>query len=72
MKGTYTMLNYYVKATDGKATIINLVSLGASFLVLSISSCSVSKLAVIKLDEFLHLGEQTRISSCMPLSNPTN
>ena len=32
MKGTYNMVHYFIKATGEKGTVINIVSLGASFL----------------------------------------
>lgn len=50
------MCHYFIKATGGKGAIINLVSLGASFLFPGMSSYATSKLAVIKLGEFLDLG----------------
>ena len=54
------MCHYLVKQTGCKGTIINLVTLGASFLVPGISSYSSSKLAVIKLGEHLNLGMALR------------
>lgn len=50
------MCHYFIKATGGKGTIINLVSLAAAFLIPGMSSYATSKLAVIKLGEFLDLG----------------
>ena len=52
------MCHYFIKATGGKGTIINAVSLGASFLFPGMSSYSISKLAMIKLGEYLDLGER--------------
>jgi NAD(P)-dependent dehydrogenase (short-subunit alcohol dehydrogenase family) len=54
------MCHYFIKATGGKGTIINLVSLGASFLFPGMSSYATSKLAAIKLGEFLDLGNSPR------------
>ena len=54
--GTYNMVHYFIAATGGKGTVINVVSMGASFLVPGISSYSASKLAVVKLGEYLDLG----------------
>ena len=49
------MCHYLIRATGAKGTIINMVSLGASFVMPGISY-STSKLAVIKLGEHLNLG----------------
>lgn len=57
VKGTYNMTHYFIKATGGRGTIINIVSLGASFLAPGMSSYASSKLAVIKLGELLEVGE---------------
>ena len=56
------MCHYFIKATGGKGTIINAVSLGASFLFPGMSSYSISKLAMIKLGEFLDLGRDIILS----------
>ena len=56
VRGTYNMCHHFIKATGGKGMVVNLVSLGASFLVPGLSSYSSSKLAVIKLGEYLNLG----------------
>ena len=58
VKGTYNMVHYFIKATGEKGTVINIVSLDASFLAPGISSYSSSKLATIKLGECLDLGER--------------
>ena len=50
------MCHYFIKATGGQGTIINLVSLAAAFLIPGMSSYATSKLAAIKLGEFLDLG----------------
>ena len=57
MLGFYNMAHYFVRTTDGHGTIINLVSLGASFLVGGMSGYSSAKLAATKLAEYLSLGE---------------
>jgi NAD(P)-dependent dehydrogenase (short-subunit alcohol dehydrogenase family) len=49
------MVHGLIKATDGKGTVINLISLGASFLTPGLSGYSASKLAVIKLTEYIDL-----------------
>ncbi|RYP06457.1 hypothetical protein DL764_003148 [Monosporascus ibericus] len=53
--GTYNMLHAFINATGGKGTVVNLVSVGASFLAPGLSGYSSSKLAVIKLGECLDL-----------------
>ncbi|THX69415.1 NAD(P)-binding protein [Aureobasidium pullulans] len=53
VKGTYTLTHYYLKTFGSAGTLINLVSLGASMTAPGISSYSTSKLAVIKLSEYL-------------------
>ncbi|TIA77071.1 NAD(P)-binding protein [Aureobasidium pullulans] len=53
VKGTYTLTHYYLKNFGSTGTLINLVSLGASMTAPGISSYSTSKLAVIKLSEYL-------------------
>lgn len=53
--GVYNMCHSFVNATGGQGTIINLVSLGASFLMPGMSGYSASQLATIKLGEFLDL-----------------
>lgn len=54
--GFYNMAHYFIRTTDGRGTIINLVSLGASFLVPNMSGYSSAKLAAIKLAEYVSLG----------------
>lgn len=54
------MCHAFIKATGGEGTIINLVSLGASFLMPGMSGYSASQMATIKLGEFLDL-EQPRL-----------
>jgi hypothetical protein len=58
MKGTYNMVHYFIKAAGGNGSVINIVSLGVSFLARGISSSLSSKLTIIKLGECLHLGER--------------
>ncbi|THZ60937.1 NAD(P)-binding protein [Aureobasidium pullulans] len=53
VKGTYTLTHHYLKTFGSSGTLINLVSLGASMTAPGISSYSTSKLAVIKLSEYL-------------------
>lgn len=53
--GVYNMCHGFINATGGQGTIINLVSLGASFLMPGMSGYSASQLATIKLGEFLDL-----------------
>ena len=50
----YSICHYCIQATDGKGTIVNATSLDASFL--HVSSYAASKLALIKIGEFLDLG----------------
>lgn len=51
------MCHYFIKATEGKGTIINVVTLGAATLLPGFSSYGSSKLAAIKLSEFLDFGK---------------
>ena len=53
LKGSYLMIHYFIKTFGSKGTIINIVSLGASFTMPGISSYSTSKMGVIKLGEYL-------------------
>ncbi|THY10096.1 NAD(P)-binding protein [Aureobasidium pullulans] len=53
VKGTYTLIHHFIKTFGSTGTLINLVSLGASMTAPGISSYSTSKLAVIKLSEYL-------------------
>lgn len=47
------MIHYFIKTFGAHGTIINIISLGASFVMPGISSYSTSKLAVIKLGEYV-------------------
>ena len=47
------MTHYFIKTFGTKGTIINIVTVGASFVMPGISSYSISKLAVIKLGEHI-------------------
>ena len=58
VKGTDNIVHYFIKATSEKGTVINIVSLDASFLARGISSSLSNKLTIIKLGECLHLGER--------------
>jgi NAD(P)-dependent dehydrogenase (short-subunit alcohol dehydrogenase family) len=70
VKGLYTVAHAFLKTSGGKGTLINLVSLGASFTAPGLSSYSVAKLAAIKLAEYLHLGPLFLLprSSCLTTS----
>lgn len=57
VKGTYILAYYFIKTFSGEGTLIDLVSMGASFTVPGINSYSSSKLATIKLGEHLDLGK---------------
>jgi short-subunit dehydrogenase len=57
------MIHHFIKATNGRGTVINLVSLAASLLVPGMSSFSASHLALIKLTECLDLGKLISLSS---------
>ncbi|MCJ1423336.1 hypothetical protein MMC29_001219 [Sticta canariensis] len=71
VKGSYNISHYFIKATGGKGTIINLVTLGASFLFPNMSSYASSKLALIKLGEFLDLDLfRARVLQLMGSENP--
>lgn len=61
------MCHSFINTTGGKGTIINLVSLGASFLAPGMSGYSASKLALIKLGESLDLEQpDLRVFSVHP------
>ena len=47
------MIHYFIKTFGFTCTVVNIVSLGASFIMPGISSYSTSKLGVIKLGEYL-------------------
>lgn len=49
------MCHAFINVTKGEGTIVNLVSLGASFLMPGMSGYSASQMATIKLGEFLDL-----------------
>ncbi len=74
VKGTYSLIHYFIKATGGKGTIINLVPLGASLLFPGMSSYAGSKLAVIKLGESIDVGKTraSGISLFTITSSPAN
>ncbi|KAF2679931.1 NAD(P)-binding protein [Lentithecium fluviatile CBS 122367] len=55
VKGLYNLAHHFINMTNGTGTLINLVSLGASFLIPGMSSYSSAKLAAIKLGEYLDL-----------------
>jgi hypothetical protein len=52
------MVHCFIKDAGGKGNAINIVSLGASFLARGISSPLSNKLTILKLGEYLHLGER--------------
>ncbi|KAI3401096.1 hypothetical protein diail_241 [Diaporthe ilicicola] len=65
--GVYNLCDGFIKATGGQGTIVNLVSLGASFLMPGMSGYSASQLAKIKLGEFLDLEQpKLRVFSIHP------
>ncbi|KAI9685952.1 MAG: hypothetical protein M1820_010707 [Bogoriella megaspora] len=53
VKGTYVLAHHFLSTFNSTGTFINLVSMGASFTVPGISAYSGSKLAAIKLVEYL-------------------
>ncbi|KAI9699601.1 MAG: hypothetical protein M1820_007100 [Bogoriella megaspora] len=53
--GFYNVAHYFIKATSGEGTIVNLTSLAGSFSVPGISAYSTGKLAAMKLAEYLSL-----------------
>ncbi|KAH6655914.1 hypothetical protein BKA67DRAFT_657815 [Truncatella angustata] len=55
VRGVYNVCHSYINAAGGKGTIVNLVSLAASFVAPAMSGYSASKLAVIKLGECLQV-----------------
>ncbi|ROV87536.1 hypothetical protein VMCG_10684 [Cytospora schulzeri] len=66
-RGVFNMSSGFVQAIGGEGTIINLVTLGASFLVPGLSGYSASKLAVIKFGECLDLEQPNlRVFSVHP------
>lgn len=66
VKGVYNVVHHFNKVAGGKGTFINLVTVGASFLAPGVSSYSSSKLAAIKLGEFLDLGRRRTSSFQFP------
>ncbi|KAL1873942.1 hypothetical protein Daus18300_003815 [Diaporthe australafricana] len=65
--GVYNMCHGFIRATGGQGTIVNLVSLGASFLMPGMSGYSASQLALIKLGESLDLEQPNlRVFSVHP------
>lgn len=55
VKGAYNVAHAFINTNGGKGTFINLVSLVATFLAPGMSSYSISKLAQIKLGEYLDI-----------------
>ncbi|XXH00744.1 hypothetical protein Hte_007094 [Hypoxylon texense] len=53
VKGVYNVAHSYIAAAGGKGTLINIVSLAASFVAPAMSGYSASKLAVVKIGECL-------------------
>ena len=47
------MIHHFIKTFGAKGTIINIITVGASFVMPGISSYSISKLAEIKLAEYV-------------------
>ncbi|ROW16753.1 hypothetical protein VPNG_01590 [Cytospora leucostoma] len=66
-RGVFNTSSGFIKATGGEGTIINLVTLGASFVAPGLSGYSASKLAVIKFGEFLDVEQpKLRVFSVHP------
>ncbi|KAK9413327.1 putative NAD(P)-binding protein [Seiridium unicorne] len=67
VKGVYNVSHSYISATGGKGTIINIVSLAASFVAPAMSGYSASKLATVKLAECLDVEQpDLRVFSIHP------
>ncbi|KAF1955026.1 NAD(P)-binding protein [Byssothecium circinans] len=67
VKDTYNLAHYFIPATGGKGTYINLVSLGASFVAPGSPSYGSAKLASIRLGELLdHEKPDLRTFSVFP------
>ncbi|KAI0191876.1 hypothetical protein F4808DRAFT_443537 [Astrocystis sublimbata] len=67
VKTAYNISHSFVTVAGGKGTLINLVSLAASFLAPAMSGYSASKLALVKLGECLDLEQpELRIFSVHP------
>ncbi|KAI1152752.1 hypothetical protein F4825DRAFT_450173 [Nemania diffusa] len=67
VKIPYNVSHSYITVAGGKGTLINIVSLAASFLAPAMSGYSASKLAVIKLGECLDLEQPNlRVFSVHP------
>ncbi|KAI1495695.1 hypothetical protein F5X99DRAFT_402726 [Biscogniauxia marginata] len=67
VKGVYNVSHSYISAAGGQGTLINIVSLAASFVAPGMSGYSASKLAVVKLGECLDVEQSAlRIFSIHP------
>lgn len=67
VKGVYNVAHSFIAATGGKGTIINIVSLAASFVAPAMSGYTASKLAVVKLGECLDVEQpELRVFSVHP------
>ncbi|KAK8060540.1 hypothetical protein PG996_010470 [Apiospora saccharicola] len=53
VRGKFNMIHAFIHATGGEGTVVNIASLGASFLMPGMSGYSSSMLAVVKLGECL-------------------
>jgi NAD(P)-dependent dehydrogenase (short-subunit alcohol dehydrogenase family) len=67
VKAVFNVSHSYINAAGGKGTIINMVSLAASFVAPGKSGYSTSKLAAIKLGEYLDVEQpELRVFSVHP------
>ncbi|KAF2996779.1 hypothetical protein E8E14_005044 [Neopestalotiopsis sp. 37M] len=66
-KGVYNVAHSYITIAGGKGTLVNIVSLAASFVAPAMSGYSASKLAVIRLGEILDVEQpDLRVFSVHP------
>ena len=67
LKGVYNVCHTFIQSSGGKGTIVNMVSLLASFLSPGMSGYVISKLALIKLGECLDIEHpELRVFSVHP------
>jgi NAD(P)-dependent dehydrogenase (short-subunit alcohol dehydrogenase family) len=68
------MAHHFIQATNGTGTIINFISLAAALIVPGLSSYSISKLAAIRLGEYIHAGKFYPLQPCTtsPNHSPEN
>jgi hypothetical protein len=66
------MVHHFIQATNGTGTIVNFVTLGAALIVPGLSSYSISKLAGIRLSEYIHAGRTLLLAfSNVPIDQNT-